>query len=81
MVAEDICQAAKWVLAHWRQEQPFDTPMEGSDTNNLLDQLMDSISQDQDGINNEQKPPDGSKDYQDLADNIPPTDNSELQSA
>ena len=47
VVAEDIRQLAKWVLAHRRRQQPFAAPMEGPDTNDLLNDPTNSMSQDQ----------------------------------
>ena len=49
--AEDIRQAAQWVLAHRRKRQPFEQPMSGSQTNDMLDQLMN------DNGDNSQQPP------------------------
>jgi len=40
--AEDIRQAAVWVLAHRRRQRPFETQQDKQDTNDLLDQLINN---------------------------------------
>lgn len=45
--AEDIRQATEWVLAHRRRRQPFESPMDGPDMNDLMEQLMNTPPEDQ----------------------------------
>jgi len=40
--AEDIRQAAEWVLAHRRRQRPFESQQDKQDTNELLDQLINN---------------------------------------
>ena len=58
VMAEDVRQAAKWVLAHRRRQRPMEKPSsnDGSDTDELLDQIMNSPLQDQDGGDKGQQP-------------------------
>lgn len=39
---EDIRRAADWVLAHRRRRQPFDSPMDRQDTDDLIDGLTNN---------------------------------------
>ena len=50
--AEDIRQAAQWVLAHRRRRQPFEQPMGGPQANDMLNQIMNDS-----GDNLSQQPP------------------------
>ena len=63
--AQDIKQAAEWVLAHRRRQRPFESQQDRQDTNELLDELLnnpppppppDTNQQDHDGSENDNSP-------------------------
>lgn len=95
VLAEDIKQAAKWVLAHRRREHPMERSTRDGppqdDTDELLDQLCNepppprNQNQDQDGNNgNEQQPPrppeESESNCQDSDDSTPPTNGNDGES-
>ena len=85
VVPEDIKDVADWVLAHRRRRQPFESPMDGPSTDDLMDELMKpppGNNQSEDNENPDQndndKSGEGTNDGKDLAeDEISPDDNGQ----
>ena len=85
VVPEDIKDVADWVLAHRRRRQPFESPMDGPSTDDLMDELLKpppGNSQSEENENPDQndndKSGEGTNDGKDLAeDEISPDDNGQ----
>lgn len=56
VLPEDIKDVAEWVLAHRRRREPFESPMDGQSTDDLLDGLMNSPPENHPSEDDKNKP-------------------------